>query len=248
MDEPIDAKFDTRNDGDVRDPSAGVLKPRHAATLIVVRDRRSQAAPADGPPQPGPGLHGRQVGVPRRPGRSRRLRLAPRPASCRPRPPRAWPWSRATPAPPAWPAPWPWRPCARPSRRPACCWPRKPPSGPAPGPGGRSWPRAPCPTWRRCPSWPGPSPRPIAPAASTPGSSWPPPGLLSLERQPDCGELDEIGWFDFDQARALDLPNITRFVVHEVAQRLADPGRPAPFMRFLRGAWRLSGLRVRPRP
>ena len=38
MDEPIDAKFDTRNDGDIRDPNAGVLKPRHAATLIVVRD------------------------------------------------------------------------------------------------------------------------------------------------------------------------------------------------------------------
>ena len=66
--------------------------------------------------------------------------------------------------------------------------------------------------------------------------------LLSLERQPDCGELDEIGWFDFDQARELDLPNITRFVVSEVERRLAEPGRPAPFMRFLRGARQLSYL------
>lgn len=66
--------------------------------------------------------------------------------------------------------------------------------------------------------------------------------LLSLERQPDCGELDEIAWVDLDEAVALDLPNITRFVVQEIAQRLEDSGRPIPFMRFLNGARRLTYL------
>jgi len=66
--------------------------------------------------------------------------------------------------------------------------------------------------------------------------------LLSLERRPDCGELDEIAWVDMDEALALDLPNITRFVLQELAQRLEDPSRPAPFMRFLRGARQLSYL------
>ena len=66
--------------------------------------------------------------------------------------------------------------------------------------------------------------------------------LISLERRADCGELDEIAWVDLDEALALDLPNITRFVVQEVALRLDAPDRPAPFMRFLRGARHLTHL------
>ena len=66
--------------------------------------------------------------------------------------------------------------------------------------------------------------------------------LISLERQADCGELDEIAWVDLDEALALDLPNITRFVVAEVAERLSGAERPAPFMRFLQGARRLDYL------
>ncbi len=66
--------------------------------------------------------------------------------------------------------------------------------------------------------------------------------LLSLERRPDCGELDEIAWVDLDEAMALDLPNITRFVLQELVLRLEDPDRPAPFMRFLRGARQLTYL------
>jgi 8-oxo-dGTP pyrophosphatase MutT (NUDIX family) len=58
--------------------------------------------------------------------------------------------------------------------------------------------------------------------------------LLSLERQPDCGELEEIAWFDFDEARALKLPNVTGAVLTEAAARLDDPKRPRPFWR--RGA------------
>jgi 8-oxo-dGTP pyrophosphatase MutT (NUDIX family) len=66
--------------------------------------------------------------------------------------------------------------------------------------------------------------------------------LLSLERRADCGELDEIAWVDLDEALALDLPNVTRFVVQELALRLDDPDRPAPFVRFVRGARSLSHL------
>lgn len=55
--------------------------------------------------------------------------------------------------------------------------------------------------------------------------------LVSLERQADCGELDEIAWVGFDEALDLKLPNITRFVVGEAAARLADPDRPRPFLK-----------------
>jgi 8-oxo-dGTP pyrophosphatase MutT (NUDIX family) len=55
--------------------------------------------------------------------------------------------------------------------------------------------------------------------------------LLSLERQPDCGELEEIAWFEFEEAFALKLPNVTSAVLHEAAARLEDPTRPRPFYR-----------------
>ena len=56
--------------------------------------------------------------------------------------------------------------------------------------------------------------------------------LLSLEPQADCGELDEIAWVTLEEALALDLPSVTRFVLHEVPRRLADPGRPVPSLQF----------------
>lgn len=55
--------------------------------------------------------------------------------------------------------------------------------------------------------------------------------LLSLERQADCGELDEIVWVEFDEALKMEVPNITRFVLGEAVARLADPNRPRPFLR-----------------
>jgi 8-oxo-dGTP pyrophosphatase MutT (NUDIX family) len=66
--------------------------------------------------------------------------------------------------------------------------------------------------------------------------------LISLDRMPDCGELDEIAWLDLDEALTLDLPGITRFVIEELPLRLEDPGRPAPFTRFLRGDRQLTYL------
>lgn len=57
----------------------------------------------------------------------------------------------------------------------------------------------------------------------------------------ESGELLELVWADFDHARTLDLPSITRRVIDEIEQRAADPhaDRPVPFFRFVRGkpAW-----------
>ncbi|HEX4739922.1 MAG TPA: NUDIX hydrolase [Caulobacteraceae bacterium] len=66
--------------------------------------------------------------------------------------------------------------------------------------------------------------------------------LISLDRQADCGELDEIAWFAMDEALELDLPSVTRFVLHEVPARLADPRRPVPSLRFSRGKQQLRHL------
>lgn len=61
-------------------------------------------------------------------------------------------------------------------------------------------------------------------------------GSALLSRDIDgSGELDEIAWIPWEEAEALDLPAITRFVIGEVGKRLADPERPAPFVRFVRG-------------
>lgn len=61
-------------------------------------------------------------------------------------------------------------------------------------------------------------------------------GSALLSRDIDgSGELDEIAWIPWEEAEALDLPAITRFVIGEVGKRLRDPDRPAPFVRFVRG-------------
>ena len=52
-------------------------------------------------------------------------------------------------------------------------------------------------------------------------------------------ELLEVNWLSFEEARAINIPNITRFVLGEIEQRLeaghlAAPRRPVPFF-YLRG-------------
>jgi 8-oxo-dGTP pyrophosphatase MutT (NUDIX family) len=59
--------------------------------------------------------------------------------------------------------------------------------------------------------------------------------LLSPKPTAGSGELDEIAWLPLDEARALDLPAITRFVLGELAERLDHPDRPLPFVRMVRG-------------
>ena len=66
--------------------------------------------------------------------------------------------------------------------------------------------------------------------------------LLSLERQPDCGELDEIAWVDFDEATHLPLPTVTRSMLKEVLARMSDPTRPKPFLRYRSGAMKAAQL------
>jgi 8-oxo-dGTP pyrophosphatase MutT (NUDIX family) len=66
--------------------------------------------------------------------------------------------------------------------------------------------------------------------------------LLSLERRADCGELDEVAWFSLEEALELNLPSVTRFVLRELPQRLADPTAPAPSLRFLHGRQQLVHL------
>lgn len=64
--------------------------------------------------------------------------------------------------------------------------------------------------------------------------------LSSLERQADCGELEEIDWVDFDDAMGLPLPTVTRMMIKEAALRMSDPSRPKPFLRYKD---RMSGMR-----
>ncbi|HUZ14165.1 MAG TPA: NUDIX hydrolase [Caulobacteraceae bacterium] len=66
--------------------------------------------------------------------------------------------------------------------------------------------------------------------------------LISLERQPDCGELAEIAWLELEEALALDLPTVTGFVLREIPQKLQDPSRPLPYLRMRRGQRTMSGL------
>jgi 8-oxo-dGTP pyrophosphatase MutT (NUDIX family) len=56
--------------------------------------------------------------------------------------------------------------------------------------------------------------------------------LISLDRLPDCGELDEIAWLELEETRNFDLPGVTRFVIRQVAARLESPDQPIPYMRF----------------
>ncbi|MFI4933692.1 MAG: NUDIX hydrolase [Caulobacterales bacterium] len=66
--------------------------------------------------------------------------------------------------------------------------------------------------------------------------------LISLERQPDCGELTEIAWLELEEALGLDLPTVTGFVLREIPQRLKDPHRPLPYLRMRRGSRTMDHL------
>jgi 8-oxo-dGTP pyrophosphatase MutT (NUDIX family) len=66
--------------------------------------------------------------------------------------------------------------------------------------------------------------------------------LVSLDPGTGSGEIDEIAWFDWDAAARLDLPAITRAILTEVALRESDAGRPIPYHRFDRGQHRLLSV------
>ena len=66
--------------------------------------------------------------------------------------------------------------------------------------------------------------------------------LTALEPQTGDRELDEIAWLSLAETRDLDLPQITRFVLGEVAERLSDPHRSLPFIRMVRGKHTIERL------
>lgn len=55
-------------------------------------------------------------------------------------------------------------------------------------------------------------------------------------------ELLHVRWFSLDEAESLDLPSITRFVLKEVRARLSGEAVKPPFLRFSRGAHTLERL------
>lgn len=58
--------------------------------------------------------------------------------------------------------------------------------------------------------------------------------LLSLEPAASS-ELDEVAWIELSRTDELDPPQITRFVLAELEQRLQHPDRPIPLVHMVRG-------------
>lgn len=57
------------------------------------------------------------------------------------------------------------------------------------------------------------------------------------------GELEDVAWLTFEEAKKTEIPSITVTVIEEVADRLAgdpglDPAGPTPFYRWLPGGFR----------
>jgi 8-oxo-dGTP pyrophosphatase MutT (NUDIX family) len=55
-------------------------------------------------------------------------------------------------------------------------------------------------------------------------------------------ELLHTNWFGLDEAEALDLPSVTRFVMKEIRARLAGERPKPPFLRWARGGHRMDRL------
>jgi 8-oxo-dGTP pyrophosphatase MutT (NUDIX family) len=54
-------------------------------------------------------------------------------------------------------------------------------------------------------------------------------------------ELDEVRWLSFAEARAVELPSVTRFILREVELALEAP-RPPVFLRVLHGRRRADPI------
>jgi 8-oxo-dGTP pyrophosphatase MutT (NUDIX family) len=68
--------------------------------------------------------------------------------------------------------------------------------------------------------------------------------LLDDRAPQDGAEMLDLRWFSYDEAMALDLPDVTRFVLGEVAARLKDPQqvhRPS-FLRWTKGEHQMDRL------
>lgn len=70
-------------------------------------------------------------------------------------------------------------------------------------------------------------------------------GEVLLHDMPESGdELLDVKWFSLEEAAALDLPSITRFVLKEVAARLEGEAPAPPFLRWRRGSHTMERLTV----
>ncbi len=66
--------------------------------------------------------------------------------------------------------------------------------------------------------------------------------VLADDKPIEGEELLHTRWFSLDEAEALDLPSITRFVLREVRARLAGEPVLPPFLRWSRGSHSLERL------
>jgi 8-oxo-dGTP pyrophosphatase MutT (NUDIX family) len=68
--------------------------------------------------------------------------------------------------------------------------------------------------------------------------------LLDERPARDGAELQDLRWFPMEEALTLDLPNVTRFVLGEIAERLAKQGERVgpPFLRWTRKGHRMDRL------
>ena len=66
--------------------------------------------------------------------------------------------------------------------------------------------------------------------------------LFSQTPAPGSGELDEIAWIPIAETHTFDLPNVTTFVVKEIEHRLSDPHRPILSLSARYGARHLARL------
>ena len=64
--------------------------------------------------------------------------------------------------------------------------------------------------------------------------------LVAATAKPADDELGEVGWFTLSEMRALDLPNITRAIVEDLAMHLERPAheRCVPYYCFRHGSFR----------
>ncbi len=68
--------------------------------------------------------------------------------------------------------------------------------------------------------------------------------LLDNRAPQDGAEMLDLRWFSYDDAMNLDLPNVTRFILGEVAARLREPDaahKPA-FLRWTKGGHQMDRI------
>jgi 8-oxo-dGTP pyrophosphatase MutT (NUDIX family) len=68
--------------------------------------------------------------------------------------------------------------------------------------------------------------------------------LLDGRPPQDGAEMEDLRWFTYEDAMDLDLPNVTRFILGEVAARIKEPNAPhrPSFLRWTRSGHQMNRL------